>query len=420
MSSTGVAAQKLHEALSHLQRGQMAAAGEAAGGARDAFAAEGDDTGTAAALQVLAMSAAAGGDFIGAIAHVDAALPLRERTGDQEGIASLWQERFELCLKCGDMGGARTSMEAQYAAHEKAGDREGAAHAMHQLAQVLLQEGEVDAAEELVQQGIFRLEGPSGARGRAALHLLYANIWVVRNDGERAMRHAREALEIARGARFRPGEIDALQQIGSLHAAQSEWQAAQRALEEALSGRELLKDLDGRAHVLRELAGVELALGRVDEAVDRLAYAVKSVREAGNVMGEITLLQVLQSVADEHLRSDLALQAAHDLIAAAERTGDQEAVAASHFALASRLAGEGDLVASREEFTRTLALQTMLGLEHEAAVAQGMLGQVVAAMGDGAEGKRLITESLAVLDRVGSEAAEPLRAILAELDTEEA
>lgn len=418
MADTGAAAKQLHLALLALQRTEMATAGTAAAAALEGFSLAGDRTGAAAAHQVLAMVATAEGEVVKAIAHVDAAIPLRQDTGDREGLAALWQERFELCLREGDVDGARWSIEQQLVGHDAAGDREGAAHARHQLAQVLLQQGEDARAEELVQEALFNLQGPQGARGRSALQLLYANIWVKRQDLERAMRHAREALQLAREARFRPGEIDALQEIGTLHAAAEEWPAARRALEEALSGRELLKDLEGRALVLRELAGVEFSDGQVDAGFDRLDYAVRSLRESGNFVGEVTMLQVVEAQADQHERPEVALRACREMLAAASRIGDDEAVAAAHFQLASRAAGAGELAVAREHFGQARRVQLELGLPHEAAVALGMLGQVVVAMGDRAEGRRMLVESLEALEVLQSEAAETVRQVLQELDQE--
>lgn len=418
MADTGPAAQKLHQALTALQRSDMAGAGAAAAAALEGFSVGGDPTGAAAAHQVLAMVATAEGEVKKALAHVDAAIPLRQGTGDLEGLAALWQERFELCLREGDLDGARWSIEQQLAGHDAAGDREGAAHARHQLAQVLLQQGEDARAEELVQEALFNLQGPQGARGRSALQLLYANIWVKRQNLERAMRHAREALQLAREARFRPGEIDALQEIGTLHAAAGEWPAARRALEEALVGRELLKDLEGRAVVLRELAGVEFGDGKVDAGFERLDYAVRSLRESGNFVGEVTMLQVVEAAADQHHRDDLAIRACQDMLAAAQRIGDDEAVAAAHFQLASRAAGAADLAMAREHFAQARQIQLKLGLPHEAAVALGMLGQVVVAMGDRAAGRKMLVESLEALNVLQSEAAETVRQVLHELDQE--
>lgn len=418
MSDAGIAARKLHEALAALQQNLFPRAGAAAADALEGFAAAADLTGQAAAHQVLAMVAGARGDFVGAISHVDAAIPLREATGDAEGLASLWQERFELSLRAGDVPGARRAMEAQLAAHERAGDREGAAHALHQLAQIVLQGGDAVAAEDYVQRALFMLDGPAGARGRAALHLLYANVWVVKGDADRAMRHAREGLELARHSRFRPGEIDALQQIGSLHAARGEWDAGRRALEEALAGRELLKDLDGRAHVLRELAGVEFSAGNKPQAFAHLDYAVRTLRDAENHLGELTMLQLLEQSADEHGDPDRARRAAEDLVDAAERSGDREALAATLVSLATRCANAAELEAARRYFARANELQQELGLLEEAAVSEGLLGQVVWAMGDAVEGRAILVKAEASLRRLGSDAADTLRQILDELDAE--
>lgn len=416
MNSSGPAARSLHEALSALQQSNMPQAGRAALQALEAFLAVDDPTGAAAAHQVLAMVAASRDDYGGAAAHVESAIGLRERTGDVEGVASLHQEMFELCLRAGDLPGARRALEAQKGAHERAGDREGVAHTLHQLAQVLLQSGEVAEAENYVQEAIFSMQGPQGARARSALQLLYANIWVKRGDPERAMRHAHEGLELARSARFRPGEIDALQEIGTLYAAMGEWDLSRRTLLEALNGRELLKDLDGKAHVLREIAGVEFATGNIDLAFEHLDYAVRTVRETGNLIGEITLLQLVQSSAEEYEQPEIALKAALDLVKAAEALQDPESIAAAVVGLAQRYASIGNLPAARAGFERANLIQQELGLVEESAVSEGMLGQIVVAMGDVAEGRAMLEHSLEALRRLGSDAADMVAEILAELE----
>jgi tetratricopeptide (TPR) repeat protein len=415
MAESGAGARHLHGALSALQQHNLpTAAGEAAA-ALEQFTLEGDATGAAAAHQVLAMVAAGRGDLRAALAHVDAAIPLREQTSDQEGLASLYQERFEIALALGDLSGARNALLKQKDAHERAGDREGSAHARHQLAQILLQEGQIDAAESLAQEAIFGLEGPQGARGRSALHLLLANIEVARGTPEKGIRHGKEALDLARQAKFRPGEIDALQQLGAMHGAMGDFAAGRRALEEALVGRELLKDLEGRAQALRELATLEFAAGEVEAGFERLDYAVRTLREAQNFFGEVTLLQLLQAFADEHSRPELGDRAGREMVEAAARTEDAEAIAAAQFALATRLAGAGDLAGARNSFSAAHALHNQAGQAHEAAVSLGMLGQVCAAMGDPV-GIEMMKESLAALDGMGSEAADALRPILAELN----
>lgn len=414
MSDAGIGAARLHAALQALQQGDAAGAERAATEALAAFGSATDRTGAAAAHQVLAIVCVSQNRLDEAASHVDAAIPLRASTGDIEGVASLWQERMELALRTGDLAGARLAAEKQVEVWAQGGDKEGRAHAIHQLAQLLLQLGDDGRAEALVGDALFFLESPAFARARAAMHLLYANIWLAREDPERALAQARAGLQEARTAKNRAAEVDALQACGVIHAAAGDYPPARRALQEALVGRELLKDAEGRAHVLRELGGVELAMGEIDEALEHFDYAARSAGESGNVVGEVTLLQLLQTTADERERPDAALAAARRLVDAAARTGDREAEAGAHFALATRLVGLAELGAAEAHFTTARDIQEVLGLPHEAAVSAGMLGQVFVATGRRSEGVLLLEASLARLEALGSEAAEVVRDILAE------
>ncbi|MDP2317346.1 MAG: hypothetical protein Q8P41_30965 [Pseudomonadota bacterium] len=415
MNDTGLAAQKLHAALTALQQNRPDAAREAAEEALEGFSTGNDRTGAAAAHQVLAITHIMAGRVEFALAHIDAAIPLRETTGDWEGVASLWQERFELCVRMGDLDGARAAGMQHVAASERTNDRDAQAHALHQLAQVVLQLGNDTEAEALVQKGLWALDAPGAERGRAALQLLYSTVWMQRKDFDRALTHARQGLDLGRQAKNRQAEVDALQHIGTVHALKGEYQTARKVLEEVLVGRELMKDVEGRANVLRELAGVEFSLGLTEEAFERLDYAVRTLREAENWIGEITLLQLVQAMGDEHERADRALAAASQLVRAAAATGDREAEAAAHFALATRLAGMGELFPARRSFEAAHTIQQALGLEHEAAVSAGMMGQVLVAAGEVDEGLSYLRGSLAQLDALGSEAADTVREIIEEL-----
>jgi tetratricopeptide (TPR) repeat protein len=415
MSDGGAGAVALHEAMNHLQRGELASVGPAAFRALEAFTAANDRTGAAAAHQVAAIGAVGLGRFTEALNHVDAGIALRESTGDVEGVASLYQERMELCLRTGDLEAARAAAEAQVTTWERTGDTEGLAHARHQLAQLLMELGDDGRAEALVQEALYALDPTAHARARSALHLLYSNLWIQRGDKDRALQQARTGLEMARAAKNRAAEIDALQQCGVVHATGGEYPQARRALQEALVGRELLKDLPGRASVLRELANAELALGEVDEAIEHLGYAARTLRQVGNVVGEIAMLQALAEAADGAGKSEAALAAATELVDAATRTGDREAEAGAWFLLATRAAGAGDLATATRAFRTANEIQEVIGLSHEAAVSRGMLGQVLVATGNLVEGRAALEASLERLVALDSEAAETVREVLAEL-----
>lgn len=418
LPNTGPAAQAMHAALTALQQGDAETARTKAEEALEGFSLANDRTGAAAAHQLLAMLHVQVDNLAFALPHLDAAIPLREATGDWEGVASLWQERFELSLRLGDGAGAREAAEKQVAAIERTADKEGLAHALHQLGQVLLQTGDDKGAEELVQRALFEMAGPGTERARAALLLLYASVAMHRGEYDRAMTKAREALELARQAKNRGAEVDALSHLGAIHALKGDLSMAKRVLEEALVGRELLKDAEGRAGVLRELANVEFALGEDEDAFGRLDYAARSLAEAGNLVGAIAMLQLFATAAEDHERPDLAVKATKGMVAAAAKTGDKEAEAAAHFTLATRLAGVGDLAGAAAHFRTAQDAQLALGLAHEAAVSAGMLGQVLVADGRRDEGLALVRGSLQQLDALGSEAADTVREILGELERE--
>ncbi len=414
---TGAAARNLHSALQALQRGDPAGAQAAATAAVEGFSAGGDRTGAAAAHQILAMLALLGGAFEAALAHVDAALPLREASGDREGVASLWQERLEICLRMGDLGGALNAARAQVAALAGTGDTEARAHAAHQLAQMLLQTGEDDAAATVLQDALFAVSSAGGMeRARSALLLQLASVWMQRQQPDQALARAREALDLARQAGHRPAEIDAVQHIGVILAGKGDLFPAQRALTEALAGREQLKDADGKASVLRELGAVEVKLGDVDTGLARFVAAADALVDAGNVPGAVACHQLRIALADDAERPEAALESARALVRLATQLGDAEATAASHFLVATRLAGLGDLTGAELAFGACLAGQEAQGLTHEAAVCRGMLGQVVYVMGRIDEGRALLVASHSALEALGSSAAGTVHDILHELD----
>jgi tetratricopeptide (TPR) repeat protein len=416
VAEAGVAAERLHEALSALQSSDLPRAAAAAMSALDAFGAVADRTGAAAAHQVLAIAALAQGDDTGALAHVDAAIPLRESTGDIEGVAALYQERMEICLRRGDVDGAVDSAERQAGVASRGTDREARAHAAHQLAQLVLQRGDDARAEALVQDALSELTGPADGRARAALLLLLSSVALHRGDAPRSLVHARAALAEARAARSRPAEIDALQQCGVVHAQLGEHSAAARALNEALVGRELLKDTEGKVTTLRELGNVELASGHVDEAIAHFEAAAAAAATGGNVVGEITMLQLAQATAEANDRAEVADRCARALVPAAERTGDREALAGAHFALATRMAARADLAEAAAHFRTAHEIQEVLGLVHESSVSRGMHGQVLLAMGERDAGIAHLRAALARLDALGSEAAAVVREVLAEAE----
>lgn len=419
-ADAGLGAKKLHEALKTLQeQGATPAAMEAAGEALEAFSLANDRTGAAAAHQVLAVAYKAQGQWESALAHLDAAQPLRESTGDWEGVASLIQERVEILSLAGDPNAAREALAPLLPVMDRLGDREGKAHALYLLAQRDLDAGDPDAAEAKAQEGLWALDLPGKERARSALQLLYSNIWIHRQNAEKALDHARQGLALAQQSKSRQAETDAQQQLGIVYALSGDFPTALRHLQDALVGRELEKDAEGKVSVLRELAGVKLFLGEVTEGFSDLAYAARVCREELKDAGaEIGVLQLVQQAADQQNLPEKALDAARDMVVAAERAGDPSALAAAHYALATRLAGEQDMGGAEAHFRMAIRIQEEDGLLQEKAITEGMLGQVLVARGRREDGLALLRQSAATLRRFGSEAAATVQEVLESLSAE--
>ncbi len=413
--AAGRAARLLHGAL--LKEGQGDGAGAMAM-AREAlalFEQGGDRTGCAAALQLQAILHASHGQLPPALAALEAAVPHREATGDQEGLASLHQERFALALRLGDPTLARQASEQMLDAFERMGDREGQAQGIHQLVQFLVQTGELDAAEELLGRGLWLTDRAGEERARSALILLQVQADLVRGLHERALHRCQEALRLAEQARHRPSVVDATHQLGATHAATGELAAAQEAFERALDGRELLRDLEGRAATLTELARVEQALGEPQEAAERLAYAARTLAELGLREAQASALSEAAELAAGAGDLDRALRYGEELASACGAAGALDAQAQALFLNGQRRVQHEDLEGAARDFASGAALLEQAGSPEGRGIVLGMLGQVEHALGRESQALATLAEAERVLLAIGSDALAELAPILAEL-----
>lgn len=408
---TGEAARHLHRALTLQQRGERGAAGAAARAALEAFSQAGDPTGTAAAHHLLFVLDTERGALEEAEAHLSAALALREASGDREGLASLHQQRFALAVQRGDAAAAREASEAVLAAYEAIGDRENQAAAIHQLAQFLIHAGELERARELLERGMWLTDRAGEERGRAAILGLLSQVDMAAGNTARALARSREAVSVAGRGGKRQAAIEARANLGTLLAATGELEPARRVLEEVLDGRELMRDLPGRADTLRELAGVEQALGLTGEALGRLDYAARTWAELGEPGGQATALHAATALADEAGRLEDALRYGERLAAVCEAMGDEEAAGAAQFTLGTLWTQRGDLSAAAERFRAAAAHQAAAGAAEARGVSLGMLGQVLHALERPEEAEAVLAEAEATLEAIGSDHLGELRAI---------
>jgi tetratricopeptide (TPR) repeat protein len=404
---------RLHGALRAEQVGEVERSQELAEQALREFDAAGDPTGAAASRQLLASLLARWGRLADAANHLETALALRQRTGDLDGQGSLLDDLVGLHVQRGDLPSARAAATRLIAVRNAAGDREGEARAMHQLAQFLLQDRDLDAADRLCGQAQALLERPGDEPGRAAILVLQSRLALGRSDTDGALRIALQAKTVAAASSFQPVVLDATHHLATVHIARGDLEPGRRLLLEALDGRIQVRDDEGKAATLQELAAVETALGRVEDAVAHLGHAARTYAALGSAPGEMGSWHALAALCDEHGRFEAAIEAGSSLIAAAARHGDAADMAPAHLAQATRRVRCGDLLGAVADLRASMvhASETQ-----GAAVARAMLGQVMYGLGDVAAGRAELEAARSDLAAVDPGAAEEIDAILVELE----
>lgn len=412
---TGLGMRRLHDALQQEQAGDVDAALRSGEEALEAFGESGDRTGQAAAHQLLAGLRAAAGQHREALAHVEAAIPLREQTGDAQGLASLHQGRFELALAL-----ERPELRARAAEDlihllRQAADRDGEARARHQLAEILLDAGEPWPAQEQVLAALAVSDAPGEERARAAVTLLSARLAFAQGDRQRAVQEAQEGLRLARLTERQPIIVDALDQVAELLLRLDRLAEARDALDEAQAARANMKDLGGRARALRRLAQVEQAMGRPAAALTRFSHAASCLAELGEPEEQLEVLHAAAELAMETGRLPEALELSAAQVQVAEAHGDPGLIAAAWHVRASRRVSAGDLQGAAEAFSRAAEARAQAAQPEAEGVALAMLGQVLGALGQEREARAALQRSLSALRAAGSEAAAEVEALLAGL-----
>jgi tetratricopeptide (TPR) repeat protein len=414
-NAAGRAAKLLHSALLKEGKGDSARAMADARQALALFEEGGDRTGCAAALQLQAILHASQGHHQPALEALEAAVQHRQATGDLEGLASLHQERFALAVRLGERALAREASTAMLDAYERVGDRNGQAQGIHQLVQFLVSAGELDAADELLARGLWLTDGPGEQRARSALVLLQVQADLARGLDQRALLRCQDAVRLAGLAKNRPAVVEAQHQLGAVHAKAGRHLEAQSALEQALDGREVLRDQEGRAATLTELARVEQSLGLHRVAADRLGYAARTLAELALFEAQATALNEASDIAFEGGLLDQALGYGDELVAACGAAGAMDAQGQALFVNGQRRIQNGDLEGAERDFQAGATVLGQVGNPESRGIVLGMLGQVEHALGRLEQARMTLDEAERVLKAVGSAALTELAPILAEL-----
>jgi len=182
----------------------------------------GDDSGIAASLNALAISARDRGDYPSAQSNFERSLACWRLLSDRLAIARCLHNLANVVKVRGDYPRARWALGEATEIFEDLGDRSGAAWSINQLGDIERAQGDQAAARALYQRALsaFRKAGDPWGSARSLADLSYIDC----EQGDHAAAHAesREALEIFSALGHRRGIARTLEGSACLALAQSQ------------------------------------------------------------------------------------------------------------------------------------------------------------------------------------------------------
>jgi len=191
-----------------------------------------------------------------------------------------------------------------------------------------------------------------------------------------------EALDIYREQGNRLGEANVLSELGSVRRRVGDYPAAAGALEAALSIYRDLGDRLGQANSLLYLGTVRRLPGDYQGAAGALEAALGLYRELGNQLGQAHALSELGAVRRHTGDYRGAAEAQETALATSRAAGDRNAQASALNNLGIARLGIGDYPAATAALEAALSICRDLGNEHGQANALKNLGVVRARTGD--------------------------------------
>ncbi len=287
-------------ALLRLGDSQQAAA--AADAARRLFAAAGDLSGEARALNRLANVSYEAGNYGEAKRVFEDALQIWRRVGDLEGLSTALNNVADTLMMQGDLAAAKPLIEEAHGIARERGDQATEALMTLSLADLALRQGDLATAKTAGHIGVELSRDGSYGYGT------YTGLWIIGNvalaAGElaTAVEHLEEGLALTRDAGDRRYTAYLLVSLGYVAGAMGNLELARQRQEQALDIWEALGSRTKSAETRVALAILAVDEGRPSDAAG-LEGAIEVFSDRGLRESEAHAWAVLASVAlsQEHL-----------------------------------------------------------------------------------------------------------------------
>jgi len=221
-----------------------------------------------------------------------------------------------------------------------------------------------------------------------------------KSDYEKCLEACEQALGLVGGA-WSKEEALALHQIGAVHRARGDFDAALESFGRSLAIQERIGDQDGIARSLNSIGAVHGSKGDIDAALEAFGRSLAIQETIGDQRG---IARSLNSIGAAHAYRgdyDAALESFGRSLAIQDRIGDQDGIARSLGNIGSVQEGRGNVDAALEYHGRSLAIQETIGDLRGIASSLNSIGSVHRNRGDYDVALEYSGRSLAIRERIG-------------------
>ena len=242
---------------------------------------------------------------------------------------------------------------------------------------------------------------------RFELAYLWGQYFEAVSDYQQAQRHLEEALALCRSQGDREGEARCLAFLGLVAWRQGNYEEAQTAYDQALhclGGEPRYRDEE--AEILYGMGIVHRQQGQHEEARLSLSQALALYRSLGNRQGEAQALTALGSIAYLQRDYDQARRFYEEALAIRRRTGDRTGEGASLTSLAQVVLREGDYSQAERLLRQALAIQQAINNRWREGIIWNELGVLTLMVGDLQAARHSLERSLAISQELEDEAGQ--------------
>jgi tetratricopeptide (TPR) repeat protein/transcriptional regulator with XRE-family HTH domain len=340
--------------------------------------------------------------------NLHAAASYATASGRPEHAAGIPAAMHEFWRSQGHWDQALTLHQAAFQAARDAGNQLAEARALTDLGDMQFLTDDYPAAERTLTRALEMYRGLGDRAGEARALASLGAVQHAAGDTPAAAASLTRALGLYQSLADRLGEAGALTSLGAIQHAAGDTPAATASLTRALELYTEEGSQPGQASALTELGTVHYTAGELDAATRDGQQALGLYRRLGDRLGEghaLTSLGTLQYRTGDYQAAEAshtrALQLYRDLD---DRSGEAEALNN----IADMVRGTAHPAQARPYYQKALEIATSIAAQLEQARALEGLGLCHALEGNRTEGRKILSQALAVYQRIGSPRAREL------------